>query len=513
MSKFSVKKPLTIFVVMIGVILLGFVSFSEMTPDLLPNINLPYAVVMTSYSGASPETVESVVTKPLEKGIATTEGLKNISSTSNENYSLVMLEFNDDVNMDSTIVDLRDKISMVEGYWPEGVSTPYILKINPNMMPVMVSTVSIKGESIKDLSETLEQSIIPALEGTDGVASVNTNGMLEDGISVILSDKKIEDVNKKITDAVSEQFAEGESRLNSGKINIAKGEKAIKNQIKELNNKVKTLKNTKTQLRNLQDTIKELEEKKEELEVTVTTLSALDLSIKELEAKLEEAEPGSEEYKNIVSALALIDNQLKGMGLKRSDVSNSLATAESGLNQVNNALNKIDENLKKYGATRSNLSNKIEQVEDGIDSINAILPQLTYQLSSLQSSKSQIESGESELKAAKKSALEKIDMSKTLTKDMISGILTAQNFSMPAGYATEDGVDYLVRVGDKFKTLNEIKELTIMDMGIDGLEPVKLSDVADVFISDNSDATYTKINVKTEYFYLFQNSRIIQRQT
>ena len=494
MSKFSVKKPLTIFVAVIGIIILGIVSFTEMTPDLLPNINMPYAVVMTSYAGASPETVESVVTKPLEKGIATTEGLKNITSTSNENYSLVMLEFNDDVNMDSTVVDLRDKISMVEGYWPDEVSTPYILKMNPNMMPVMVSTVSMKGEDTKALSLLLEEKVIPALEGTDGVASVSTNGMLEDSISVVLSDKKIKDVNKKITDAVSSQFASGESQLASGKTKIASGEKAINAQIKELNKNLKMLKSSKTQLEKLQDTVTELEDKKSELDLTVTTLSAIDRSIKELENSLKTADPNSEEYKTIVASLAAIDKQLASMGLKRSDVSNSLAQAKAGQKQIDQALNKIDKNLKKGGATRSNLSSKIKEIDNGINSINAALPQLSAQLLSLQSGKKEIASGESELQAAKKSALDKIDMSKTLTKDMISGILTAQNFSMPAGYVTEDGVDYLVRVGDKFKSVSELKNVTIMDMGIDGLKPIKLSDVADVMISDNSDATYAKIN-------------------
>ncbi len=494
MSKFSVKKPLTIFVAVIGIIILGIVSFTEMTPDLLPNINLPYTVIMTSYPGASPESVESTVTKPLEKSVATTEGLKNITSSSNENYSLVMLEFNEDVNMDSTVVDLRDKISMVQGAWPDEISTPYILKMNPNMMPVMVSTISMKGVDTKELSSLLEESIIPSLEGTDGVASVSTNGMLSDSISVVLSEKKINDVNDKIIDAVNGQFAKGESSLAAGKSQIAGGEKALKAQLKELNKQLKNLKTARNQLEDLGVTIEELEENKKEVDSSVSQLSVLDKNIKQLEEALKYAPEGSDEYNQIIAGLNEIDSQLAGMGLKRKDVSSALKKAKAGQKSINSALDKIDENLKKSGADRDSLQVKIREIEDGIDSINAAIPQLTIQLSNLENGKKEIASGESELKEAKKTALDKVDMSKTLTKDMISGILTAQNFSMPAGYVTEEGVDYLVRVGDKFKSIKEMKDLTIMDMGIDGLDPIKLSDVADVMLTDNSDLTYTKVN-------------------
>ena len=92
LSKLSVKKPMTIFVAVIIVLVLGFVSFFRMTPDLLPNMDLPYAMIMTAYAGQTPETVESVVTKPLEQSISTIDGVKEVTSTSSENYSLVILE-------------------------------------------------------------------------------------------------------------------------------------------------------------------------------------------------------------------------------------------------------------------------------------------------------------------------------------------------------------------------------------------------------------------------------------
>ena len=101
MSKFSVKKPLTIFVAVIAVLVLGVVAFTRMTPDLLPNMDFPYVIVMTTYPGATPEKVEEEVSKPLEQSMSTLEHIKEVTSTSSENVSMVMLEFEESVNMDT----------------------------------------------------------------------------------------------------------------------------------------------------------------------------------------------------------------------------------------------------------------------------------------------------------------------------------------------------------------------------------------------------------------------------
>jgi len=110
MPKFSVKKPLTIFVVVIAILVLGVVSYTRMTPDLLPNMDFPYVMIMTTYPGANPERVEAEVSKPMEQSMATLEHIKEISSTSSENYSMVMLEFEESVNMDTIGVDIQQKI-------------------------------------------------------------------------------------------------------------------------------------------------------------------------------------------------------------------------------------------------------------------------------------------------------------------------------------------------------------------------------------------------------------------
>jgi len=107
-SRFSVKKPYTILVAVVLVIILGVVSFTKMTADLLPSINLPYVIVMTTYPGANPETVELAVTKPVEQSMATVSNIENISSVSAENYSMVILEFAQTTNMDSVSLENLD---------------------------------------------------------------------------------------------------------------------------------------------------------------------------------------------------------------------------------------------------------------------------------------------------------------------------------------------------------------------------------------------------------------------
>ena len=124
MPEFSVKKPLTIFVVAIAILVLGIVSYTRMTPDLLPNMDFPYVIIMTTDPGASPEKVESEVTRPIEQSMATLEGIVNITSNSADNYSLVTLEFEEGTNLDTVGVDIQQKISALQGSCPGAVAAP-----------------------------------------------------------------------------------------------------------------------------------------------------------------------------------------------------------------------------------------------------------------------------------------------------------------------------------------------------------------------------------------------------
>lgn len=178
-SKYSVKKPMTVAVAMILVVLLGCISFTKMTTDLLPSIDLPYVMVITSYPGASPEKVETAVTKPLESVLATTSGVKNINSVSSENSSTIMLEFNQDVNIDSAIIEMNSKIDVVKAQLKdETIGSPMMMKLNPDMLPVMVASVDVSGLDVKEVTKVVKEDIIPEFERIDGVASVSGIGLV-----------------------------------------------------------------------------------------------------------------------------------------------------------------------------------------------------------------------------------------------------------------------------------------------------------------------------------------------
>ena len=108
------------------VLVLGVVSFTKMQTDLLPNMNLPYVLVMTTYGGASPEEVETSVTRPVEQALASVSGLETMTSQSNENVSMVALEFDDDTNMDAATLDIRENLDLIESSFPDGVGNATI---------------------------------------------------------------------------------------------------------------------------------------------------------------------------------------------------------------------------------------------------------------------------------------------------------------------------------------------------------------------------------------------------
>ncbi len=211
LSKFSVKKPYTVIVAIVLVVILGFVSYSKMTMDLLPSINMPYAVISTTYSGASPETVEKVVTATLEQSMASVDNVEEVSSVSSEGVSMVILKFHENADMDSAMIEMRENLDLVEPYFPEEVGSSVIMKINPDMMPVMVSSVGISGKSDGEAASYIEEKIVPELKSVEGVASVSASGLIENYIDLTISAEKVKDLNSRLQEFYTEQ-AEKEIR-------------------------------------------------------------------------------------------------------------------------------------------------------------------------------------------------------------------------------------------------------------------------------------------------------------
>ena len=195
MIKTSVKKPFTVLVAVIMVIALGVVSLTSMTADLLPEMSLPYMIVITTYPGAGPEKVESMLTTTLESALGTISGVKNLSSSSSDNYSMVQLEFEDDTNMEGALVKVSNAIASVKDYLPEEAGNPTIMEISMDMMATTYLGVSYEGMGQLELSDFVEKELVPYVERQDGVANVNCVGLIKKSILIELNEEKVNELN------------------------------------------------------------------------------------------------------------------------------------------------------------------------------------------------------------------------------------------------------------------------------------------------------------------------------
>lgn len=230
LSRLSVKKPMTVFVCVMLVLILGVMSFINMTTDLLPNMDLPYAIAYTTYIGASPEQVEQSVTKTLESALATTSGVKNITSISQENVSIVVLEFEEGTGMDSAMIEMNASLDQIAGSLPEAAGSPVLMKINPDMLPIMVLAVDSDNMARNELSEFTSSTVIPALERVDGVASVSGSGLVESQIRVELDQAKIDELNDKVLAAIDSSLADAEKQLKDSRRQINDAKKKLEEQ-------------------------------------------------------------------------------------------------------------------------------------------------------------------------------------------------------------------------------------------------------------------------------------------
>ena len=463
LSKFSIKKPFTVLVAVVIVIVFGVIALTKMTPDLFPKINTPYVIVMTAYPGASPEEAEEEITKPMEQQMATLSNIKNVTSVSAANYSMIQLEFSDSVNMDSVSVDIREKIDQIEGNLPDTAGTPVVMKISMDMMPVVTAAVGMEDKSSGEVSQFTKDNLQSPLEGVEGVASVSTMGMVDDNIQIVLSQDKIDAINKEVAAAINKQMGDAEGQMKSGmaaaksgKKQIQDGKKAVKDGQSQA---AKQLAATKTKLQESRD-----------------QLVALKQNGPAIKALYEQYK----KYKDDPIMGPQIESQLKALGIDPASLDQivpQIDQADAQLKQIDKALEELD---SQGSAMNFELGSKYADLTSAEGTVESTVNQLQSALSQLQSSK--------------EAALASADMTGVITMQNISAILSAQNFSMPAGYITDGKAEVLVSVGDKIKNKDELENLILFDMGIDGVDPIRLSDVATVTYTDDDAETYAKIN-------------------
>lgn len=581
-SRYSVKKPYTVFVAVVLVIVLGVVSFTKMTTDLLPSMNLPYAIVMTTYAGASPETVESMVTRPVEQSMATVSNIENVSSLSAENYSLVILEFAQTANMDSVTIEMRENLDQLKAMWDDdSIGSPIIMKLNPDMMPVMVAAVGKEGLSHTEVTKLTEDTIIPELESLEGVASVNASGLIEENVQVVIRQEKIDAVNQQVFGYIESEFEDAEKEIEDGKKELVDGQKELNDSVAELQENQADLQENKADLDEGLDEvrggIKEIDNQKQSL---AAQLAAAQTAIADgkaeiakklvvIEAELgpyTEAQETVKIYKSLVDGLnkvkmaadaavamgqdkdaavvegmkavivaagpagealksittydlleqAITDNQTelekKEKELKTLSESakvQQLLAAKSQLETTNVQLSQqlTEANMGEMlaaielgsasatlGITKEQLKSAKEQLESAEEQLDDAWEQINDAREQIDDGWDSLREGEEDLAEAKADALANADMTDILTVEMVENLLAAQNFSMPAGYVTEEGIDYLVRVGDKVDDVESLKNMVLIDMEMDGVDTIHLGDVADVFMTDNSDEVYASIN-------------------
>ncbi len=190
--KTFVKRPVTTTMVILIFIAFGILSFTNLKIDMLPKMDIPVALVSTSYSGAGSEEMENLVTRPLEGALGTVPGVKNITSQSSNGSSLVALEFVDGTDLDQAAIDMREKVDMIKGYLPEDASEPMVLKIDVNQMAgSAIIGVRNKSGNLTELQNTVDEKIVNRLERQKGVASVSASGGTDMEIDVTLNQEAL----------------------------------------------------------------------------------------------------------------------------------------------------------------------------------------------------------------------------------------------------------------------------------------------------------------------------------
>lgn len=495
MPKFSVKKPLTILVATLAVVVLGVVAYLKMTPDLMPNMDFPYVILITSDPGASPEAIEQSVTRPLEQSMATLDQIKSVTSSSQDSVSMVVLEFEDGVNMDTVSIDIQQKISALQASWDDTVSSPYVLKMNPSMIPTLVAAISRDGADVQELSDFVTDELTGKLEGISGVAGVTVSGAVTRQMHIVLDQEKLNAVSARLADAVSAQMDAAEGQLTSAQAQITSAQQAIDNALSAALTGA-----ADEAAAAVNQAIGSITQARDDAQTAIRNqrrLLEIDASLARLELLRQKEQAGiiTDSEREELASLSAQEPALKAErdALKAAGGDSADKAAEA-LKQLEQIAADLQELLKKL-QDPAYVTGQGEALGQTLLTVVNQLRQINLTDSQLASAKSQIAESLASLAAAREQAAGQTDLGGMLSVSTVSGILTAQNFSMPAGYINDDdGVRYMVSVGEEFSSAEELSDLVLFDLGIDGVEPIRLSDVATVFSTDDSDEIYTKLN-------------------
>lgn len=352
MEKFSVKKPFTILVMVVAIIILGFVSLSGMTTDLLPKMSLPYLLVITTYPGASPEKVESSVSEPVESALGSISGVKNVYSMSYENYGIVELEFADGTDMDSAMVKVSSALDSVKSALPEECGSPNIMEISMDMMASVYLAASYEGKDIQETSRFVEDTLIPYLERQEGVTSISDIGIVENSISVDLNQDKIDVLNEKILAKTNDAFADAVDQLNDAKKQLLESEQKLADSTQELVDGQKDIDDGRTKL---DDAQKELDEQKEKLE---DAKDSLEDQKKDTENKLATASQALDQLNALQTDLLTLQAQEESLKATITQIEKSLEEQRKTTNDIPDVVAGLDQMITVLTSSLMNLTDR-----------------------------------------------------------------------------------------------------------------------------------------------------------
>ncbi|MBP9997046.1 MAG: efflux RND transporter permease subunit [Lachnospiraceae bacterium] len=386
MHKFSVKKPFTILVAVIATLILGGVSVAKMQLDLLPEISLPYLLVITTYPGASASKVEAEICEPMEGALGTINGVKNIYSVCNENYGMVQLEFLDDTDIDSAMVKVSSALNTLESTLPEECGTPSIMELGTDMLASEYLGISKEGMSIEELSQFTEDKIVPEFERLDGVANVTSLGLVEKTVQIELNKDKVDVLNDKILATMDDAFADAVEQLEDAKKQLEDSKEKLDDSKADLIEAQSDLEDNKKDLadgrRELDDSVAELDDKQKELDSNKEELKKqkeeLEKKKKETYDKLSQASAIMDELKSYQTQLVSKKADLTSLQASKKAIDKAATDllayipsldADSDGNLSADELSPLSAGLSKLGLSISSLADKsISDVEGEVRS-------------------------------------------------------------------------------------------------------------------------------------------------
>ena len=218
--KTAINKPITTGLIFVAVIVLGLFSLTRLPIDQMPEMDPPYVTVMTTYAGANASDIETNITKLVENSLNSVDGLKNITSSSRDNISVVSLEFEWGSNIDEALNDIRSYVDLLYDNLPDGVSRPMILKLNSSAMPVMTYGFTAK-ESYSGLDRILEDNVVNELNRIDGIGNITVSGAPERYVYIDLDPKQLDSYGIPL-ELVGQAISSNNLDLASGTVKMGK---------------------------------------------------------------------------------------------------------------------------------------------------------------------------------------------------------------------------------------------------------------------------------------------------